>query len=347
MYFLIKPLLFLFDPEKVHYFVTANLKRFNRFPGGAALSRALWDLNDSRLEKEVFGLKFKNQVGLAAGFDKNAEMMGEMANLGFGFVEIGTVTPLPQDGNPKPRMFRLPADSGLINRMGFNNAGVEVVSNRIAEFRKTAKGKHKNLIIGGNIGKNKNTPNEDAVSDYVKCFDRLFDEVDYFVVNVSSPNTPGLRALQEKEPLMQLLNTLQQRNSKNGISRPILLKIAPDLTNEQLDDIVEIVQKTNIAGIIATNTTISRENLVSDDQLKNETGGLSGMPLTNRSTEVIAYLNRKSTGAFPIIGVGGIHSPEDAIEKLNAGASLLQLYTGFIYEGPGLIKRINKKVLKK
>lgn len=346
MYFFIKPLLFLFDPEKVHYFVTANLKRFNRFPGGAALSRALWDLNNPRLEKEVFGLKFKNPVGLAAGFDKNAEMMGEMANLGFGFVEVGTVTPLPQDGNPKPRMFRLPDDSGLINRMGFNNAGVEVVAGRIAQFRKTATGKHKELIIGGNIGKNKNTPNEDAVSDYVKCFDRLFDVVDYFVVNVSSPNTPGLRALQEKEPLMQLLNTLQQRNSKNGLGRPILLKIAPDLTDEQLDDIVEIVQKTNIAGIIATNTTISREKLVSDDKLKDETGGLSGKPLTNLSTEVIAYINKKSKGAFPIIGVGGIHSPEDAMEKLNAGASLLQLYTGFIYEGPGLIKRINKKILE-
>jgi len=345
MYFLIKPLLFKFDPEKVHYFVTANLKRFNRFPGGAALSRSLWDLRDERLEKEVFGLKFKNPVGLAAGFDKNAEMMGEMANMGFGFVEIGTVTPLPQPGNPKPRMFRLPDDGGLINRMGFNNLGVDVAAERIAAFRRDAKGLQKNLIIGGNIGKNKNTPNEDAVSDYIKCFDRLFDVVDYFVVNVSSPNTPGLRALQEKEPLMLLLNTLQQRNLKDGISRPILLKIAPDLIDEQLDDIVEIVQQTGIAGIIATNTTISREGLVSKDELKNETGGLSGKPLTKRSTEVISYLSKKSKGGFPIIGVGGIHSPEDAIEKLEAGASLVQLYTGFIYEGPGLIKRINKRIL--
>jgi dihydroorotate dehydrogenase len=345
MYFLIKPLLFKFDPEKVHYFVTANLKRFNRFPGGAALSRTLWDVNDARLEKEVFGLRFKNPVGLAAGFDKNAEMMGEMANLGFGFVEIGTVTPLAQPGNPKPRMFRLPDDGGLINRMGFNNLGVDVAAERIAAFRQSAKGSQKSLIIGGNIGKNKNTPNEDAVSDYIKCFDRLFDVVDYFVVNVSSPNTPGLRALQEKEPLMQLLNTLQQRNLKNSISRPILLKIAPDLAEEQLDDIVEIVQQTGIAGIIATNTTISREGLGSKDELKNETGGLSGKPLTKRSTEVIRYLSRKSKGAFPIIGVGGIHSPEDAIEKLNAGASLVQLYTGFIYEGPGLIKRICKGML--
>jgi dihydroorotate dehydrogenase len=346
MYFLIKPILFQFDPEKVHYFVTANLKRFNRFPGGAALSRGLYDLKDPRLEKEVFGLKFKNPVGLAAGFDKNAELMGEMANMGFGFVEIGTVTPLPQPGNPQPRMYRLPDDSALINRMGFNNLGVDVVAERIAAFRKKAKGAEKELIIGGNIGKNKVTPNEDAVSDYIKCFDRLFDVVDYFAINVSSPNTPGLRALQEKEPLMQLLNTLQQRNLKNGISRPILLKIAPDLTNEQLDDIVEIVQQTGIAGIVATNTTISREGLVSKDELKNETGGLSGKPLTKRSTEVISYLSKKSKGAFPIIGVGGIHSPEDAIEKLEAGASLIQLYTGFIYEGPGLIKRINKKILQ-
>ena len=347
MYFLLKPLLFKFDPERIHYMVTANLKRFNKFPGGAALSRALWALEDPRLEREVFGLKFKNPVGLAAGFDKNGEMMGEMANLGFGFVEVGTVTPLPQPGNPKPRMFRLPDDSGLINRMGFNNLGVDVVAERLAAFRKNADPAFKHVIIGGNIGKNKVTPNEDAVSDYIKCFDKLFDVVDYFVVNVSSPNTPGLRALQEKEPLMQLLNTLQQRNKKNGNSRPILLKIAPDLTNEQLDDIVEIVQQTGIAGIIATNTTISRDGLVSPDALKNEMGGLSGKPVAKRSTEVISYLHKKSKGTFPIIGVGGIHSAEDAIEKLNAGASLVQLYTGFIYKGPGLVKRINKKLLNR
>ncbi|MDF2433761.1 MAG: dihydroorotate dehydrogenase [Mucilaginibacter sp.] len=345
MYSLLKPILFQFDPEKVHHFVTANLKRFNRFPGGVALSRALWNFEDPRLEKEVFGLKFKNPVGLAAGFDKNGELMGEMADMGFGFVEVGTVTPLPQAGNPKPRMFRLPDDGALINRMGFNNMGVDVVAERIAAFRRKTEKRQQVSIIGGNIGKNKVTPNEDALSDYIKCFDRLFDVVDYFVVNVSSPNTPGLRALQEKEPLMELLNTLQKRNFKNGISRPILLKIAPDLTNEQLDDIVEIVQQTGIAGIIATNTTISREGLISNSAVKNETGGLSGKPLTRRATEVIAYLSKKSKGSFPIIGVGGIHSPEDAIEKLNAGASLLQLYTGFIYEGPELIKRINKRIL--
>jgi len=344
MYSLIKPILFRFDPENIHYFVTRNLKRFNRFPGGAALSRAVWDLKDHRLQKEVFGLKFINPVGLAAGFDKNGEVISELANMGFGFIEVGTVTPLPQPGNPKPRMFRSPADKALINRMGFNNLGVDVVAERIAAYRKKASPAQKGLLIGGNIGKNKNTPNEDAVSDYIKCFDRLFDVVDYFVVNVSSPNTPGLRALQEKEPLMELLNTLQQRNKKNDTSKPILLKIAPDLTNEQLDDIVEIVQQTKIAGVIATNTTIDKSSL-SDHKLKEEAGGLSGVPLTKRSTEVIRYLADKSTRSFPIIGVGGIHSAADAMEKLEAGASLIQLYTGFIYEGPGLIKRINKKIL--
>lgn len=344
MYQLIKPLLFQFDPEKVHYFVTRNLKRLNRFPGGAAFSRMLWNFEDKRLEREVFGLKFPNPVGLAAGFDKNAELISEMADLGFGFVEIGTVTPLPQPGNLKPRMFRLPADKALINRMGFNNLGVDVAAERIAAWRRNHKKSQNGLLIGGNIGKNKITPNEDAVSDYIKCFDRLFDVVDYFVVNVSSPNTPGLRALQEKEPLTKILNTLQQRNSKEGISRPILLKIAPDLSHEQLDDIVDIVKETGIAGVIATNTTVVREGLKTD-RLSNETGGLSGKPLTQRSTEVIRYLSKKSKGTFPIIGVGGVHSPEDAIEKIRAGASLIQLYTGFIYEGPGLIKRINKKIL--
>jgi dihydroorotate dehydrogenase len=346
MYQLLKPLLFKFDPEKVHYFVTRNLKRVNRFPGGSALSRAVWAVNDDRLAKTVFGLTFKNQVGLAAGFDKNGDTIAEMANLGFGFIEVGTVTPLPQPGNPKPRMFRLPADAALINRMGFNNLGVDVLASHIATYRKTPAAVKNPVIIGGNIGKNKNTPNEEAVNDYIKCFDRLFDVVDYFVVNVSSPNTPGLRALQEKEPLMHILHTLQQRNGKNGISRPILLKIAPDLTNEQLNDIVEIVQQTGIAGVIATNTTISREGLASPGKLLNETGGLSGKPLSERSTEVIRYLYQKSGASFPIIGVGGIHSEQDAVEKLEAGAALVQLYTGFIYEGPGLIGRINKRLLK-
>lgn len=349
MYKFIRPLFFQFDPEKIHHLVTSGLKSFNRLPGASTLSRAVFSIENSALEREVFGLKFKNSIGLAAGFDKNAELMGEMANLGFGFVEVGTITPLPQAGNPKPRMFRLPADAGLINHMGFNNLGVDVVAERIRKFRQAAPQTPHSvpLIIGGNIGKNKNTPNEDAVSDYVKCFDRLFDVVDYFVVNVSSPNTPGLRELQEKEPLKKLLQTLQQRNRKSDVSRPILLKIAPDLTDEQLDDIIEIVKESGIAGVIATNTTINREGLISPEKTKNQTGGLSGKPLTKRSTEVICYLSEKSGKAFPIIGVGGIHSAADALEKLKAGASLVQLYTGFIYEGPGLIKKINQALLRK
>ena len=339
MYKLIKPLLFRFDPEFIHHFVTGCLNAGNRIWGIKSVMKNVFHLADNRLEREVMGLKFKNPVGLAAGFDKNADLVEELAAFGFGFIEIGTVTPLPQPGNDKPRMFRLPADKGLINRMGFNNQGVDVVAARLSRVKRNG------LVIGGNIGKNKITPNEDAVSDYIKCFDRLFDVVDYFVVNVSSPNTPGLRELQEKEPLKKILNTLQQRNRKNDISRPILLKIAPDLSESQLDDIIEIVQETNIAGVVATNTTISRDGLVSAEALKIETGGLSGKPLTQRSTEVIRYLSEKSKKSFVIIGVGGIHSPEDAIEKLKAGASLIQLYTGFIYEGPGLIKKINKGIL--
>lgn len=346
MYSLLRPILFQFDPENIHHFVTRKLKQINRFPAVGAMTRFFWDVQDSKLEREVFGLKFKNPVGLAAGFDKNAELIGEMANLGFGFIEVGTVTPLPQPGNDKPRMFRLKDDEALINRMGFNNQGVDVAATRIEEYRRTAGELQSNIIIGGNIGKNKLTPNEDAVYDYVKCFDRLFNIVDYFVVNVSSPNTPGLRELQEKEPLIHILSTLQDRNAHNGVRRPILLKIAPDLTNEQLDDIVEIVTITQIDGLIATNTTISRENLKAI-RLSGEAGGLSGKPLTERSTEVIRYITEKSEGRIPIIGVGGIHSPQDAIDKLNAGASLIQLYTGFIYEGPSLIKRINKKILGK
>jgi len=339
MYQLIKSFLFKFDPEQIHHAVTGGLKLANRMWGGKAIMKGIYRFEHNALETEVMGLKFKNPVGLAAGFDKNAELVEELGNFGFGFIEIGTVTPLPQPGNDKPRMFRLPADDALINRMGFNNQGVDVAAERLRTLKRDG------LIIGGNIGKNKITPNEEAVSDYIKCFDRLFDVVDYFVVNVSSPNTPGLRDLQEKEPLKNILNTLQQRNFKNEISRPILLKIAPDLTNSQLDDIVEIVQETKITGVIATNTTISRDGLQSAENLKSETGGLSGKPLTKRSTEVIKYLSEKSKKSFVIIGVGGIHSAEDAIEKLEAGASLIQLYTGFIYEGPDLISRINKKVV--
>lgn len=341
MYQLIKPLLFQFAPENIHHIVTSMLKNGNMIPGVPFLQKNVFQLNDPRLEREVFGLKFKNPVGLGAGFDKNAALVSELSHFGFGFIEIGTVTPLPQPGNDQPRMFRLPADEALINRMGFNNEGAEVAATRLKFLKRNG------LIVGGNIGKNKVTPNEEAASDYIKAFDALFDVVDYFVVNVSSPNTPGLRALQEKGPLKEILNTLQQRNSKNGISRPILLKIAPDLTDEQLDDIIEIVTETKIAGVIATNTTISRDNLRSPENLKSETGGLSGKPLTKRSTEVIRYLSTKSHKAFPIIGVGGIHSAQDALDKLDAGASLVQIYTGFIYEGPILVKRINQAILKR
>ncbi len=342
MYRLIKPIFFKFDPENVHHFVVKRLKWFNDyFPFGKNILRASFDYSVKGLEREVFGVKFKNPVGLAAGFDKNGEYIEALSNLGFGFIEVGTVTPLPQPGNDKPRMFRLQEDEAIINRMGFNNKGVDVMAERLRLLKDASP----EIIIGGNIGKNKNTPNEDAVSDYIKCFDALFDVVDYFVVNVSSPNTPGLRALQEKEPLKLLLNTLQQRNFKNDIARPILLKIAPDLTNEQLDDIVEIVQETKIAGVIASNTTIDRSNLTTTDPLKNEMGGLSGRPLTQRSTEVIRYLSEKSNRSFPIIGVGGIHSPQDAKDKIAAGASLVQLYTGFIYQGPELVKRICKALV--
>lgn len=329
-------------PEKAHHTVTNGLRNFSKIWGAKSLLKSLYTVEDPRLEREVFGLKFKNPVGLAAGFDKNAEYIEHMANFGFGFIEIGTVTPKPQPGNDKPRMFRLVNDEALINRMGFNNQGADVAAGRLKHLKN-----RNGVIIGGNIGKNKVTPNEEAVNDYIYCFHALYDYVDYFVVNVSSPNTPGLRDLQEKGPLMHILNTLQGLNAEKPTAKPILLKIAPDLTDSQLDDIVEIVTETKIAGLIATNTTISREGLQSDPNLVKETGGVSGKPLTKRSTEVIKYIHTKSNGAFPIIGVGGIHSAEDAIEKLNAGASLVQVYTGFIFEGPALISKICKKLIDK
>lgn len=339
MYKLVKPLLFGMTPEAAHRTVSAGLRTVCRLWGGKRVLKAAFGYAHPKLEREVFGLRFSNPVGLAAGFDKNAEMVAEMAALGFGFIEIGTVTPKPQPGNPQPRLFRLVPDEALINRMGFNNQGVDVAAARLRQLRDRG-----SLIIGGNIGKNKTTPNESAVDDYLTCFDALFDVVDYFVVNVSSPNTPGLRELQEREPLTRILTTLQERNGRNGITRPILLKIAPDLSDAQLDDIVAIVRDTGIAGVIATNTTLLREGLRSHPDLTAEAGGLSGKPLTRRSTEVIRYLVERSEHAFPVIGVGGIHTPEDALEKLAAGASLVQLYTGFIYEGPGLISRICKKI---
>ena len=333
--FIIRPLLFLFDPEQVHHFTFKMIRYIHYIPGVGALIRSLFYHNNPKLARNLFGLTFPNPVGLAAGFDKDAKLFGPLANFGFGFIEIGTLTPKGQPGNPKKRLFRLPADQALINRMGFNNEGVDAAVKRLK--------KNKNVLIGGNIGKNKSTSNEDAIQDYQYCFRALYDYVDYFVVNVSSPNTPNLRALQDKAPLTHLLNTLQEDNRKTSKPKPILLKIAPDLTDEQLMDIIDIVAQTKIAGVIATNTTIVRKNL--QDEKQKELGGLSGKPLKNRSTEVIRFLAEKSNKAFPIIGVGGIHSVDDALEKLNAGADLIQLYTGFIYEGPQLIKDINKALI--
>ena len=333
---IIKPILFRFDPEKVHYFTFSMIRLFSKFPGISSLIKSLYTVNHPVLERKVFGLTFPNPVGLAAGFDKNAVLYKELSNFGFGFIEIGTLTPKGQDGNPKKRLFRLVEDQAIINRMGFNNEGVDAA---VARLKKNSQ-----VLIGGNIGKNKVTPNDQAVDDYVYCFNALFDHVDYFVVNVSSPNTPNLRALQDKEPLTELLSTLKSLNNQKPTPKPILLKIAPDLSDDQLIDIIDIVTGVAIDGVIATNTTLNREGLRS--QKKEEAGGLSGKPLTDRSTEVIRFLIEKSNNAFPIIGVGGIHTPEDALEKLNAGASLVQLYTGFVYEGPGVIKRINKKIIE-
>ena len=333
---LIRKILFQFDPEEVHHFTFTALKIIFRIPLMGYFTKRIFQVNDKKLERKLFGLTFKNPVGLAAGFDKNAVLFDEFENYGFGFVEIGTVTPKPQPGNPKKRLFRLVEDEAIINRMGFNNDGVEAIVERL-------KKRNSSVIIGGNIGKNKVTPNENAVDDYIICFHELFNVVDYFVVNVSSPNTPNLRELQEKEPLMNLLDSLQSENLKKPVPKPILLKIAPDLTDGQLLDIIDIVKATKIAGVVATNTTISRDNLLSNK--KEETGGLSGRPVTKRSTEVIRFLAEKSNKAFPIIGVGGIYSAEDAKEKLDAGADLIQLFSGFIYEGPSLVKKINKSLL--
>ena len=342
MYKVVRFFLFLFNSEFIHHLSFKLIKFGAIIPGKKWVWSLLFKVKDSRLEREVFGLKFKNPVGLAAGFDKDAKLFDELAAFGFGFIEIGTVTPLPQDGNPKPRLYRLKEDNALINRMGFNNQGLEAVISRLRR-------KKSDIIIGGNIGKNKLTTNEKAINDYKICFEKLFSYVDYFAVNVSSPNTPGLRDLQDKAPLTSLLNQLQEVNNLKDSRKPILLKIAPDLTNNQLDDIISIVADTRIDGIIATNTTINRDGLKTDQDKLNEIGkgGLSGKPLKSRSTEVIKYLADKSNKSFPIIGVGGIHSAEDAIEKIDAGATLVQLYSGFVYEGPELIKNINKSILKR
>lgn len=340
MYSLLKKILFLFDPEKIHHFTFKLVKFVHKLPFTKNLWKKWYCIKSEKLEKEVFGLRFKNPVGLAAGFDKDAKLFNELSYCGFGFIEIGTLTPKPQKGNPKKRLFRLVQDEGIINRMGFNNEGVEKAAKRL-------KKRNTSVIIGGNIGKNKTTPNQEAQKDYIICFNQLFDYVDYFVVNVSSPNTPNLRDLQEKEPLTNLLNTLVEENKKRSKTKPILLKIAPDLSNSQLDDIIDIVKTTRIDGVIATNTTISRDHLKEKNIDKIGPGGLSGKPLKSKSTSVIKYLSEKSQKSFPIIGVGGIHSAKDALEKIEAGADLVQIYTGFIYEGPKLIKEINKELLKR
>lgn len=338
---LLRPLFFLFDPEKIHHFTFFLIKFTSRIPGFSALFRSLYVIEDMRLERKLFGLTFKNPVGLAAGFDKNAVLYNELANFGFGFIEIGTVTPKGQLGNPKKRLFRLKDDRGIINRMGFNNEGLEAA---ITQLKKN-KGQ---LIIGGNIGKNTSTKPEDYTKDYLTCFNALHPYVDYFVLNVSCPNVGSHAKLNDKDYLEELIGAVQNANKTFDKEKPILLKIAPDLNNTQLDEIIELVKETKLDGVIASNTSTDRSGLKASDVILESigNGGLSGQPIKDKSTKVINYLSTHSNKAFPIIGVGGIHSAEDAIEKIKAGADLVQIYTGFIYEGPSLIKRINKALLK-
>lgn len=336
---IIRPLLFSMDAEQVHHLVMNLLRIASMIPGVLWIMNRCFLVRDSRLEVTVAGLKFRNRVGLAAGFDKDAKAVKGLGALGFGFIEIGTVTPLAQSGNDKPRLFRLPADRALINRMGFNNEGVDKAAKRLK--------KNPGFIIGGNIGKNKVTSNENATSDYLTCFHKLFPYCDYFVVNISSPNTPGLRELQDKEPLIALLNAIQEANRGKVKSKPVFLKIAPDLTEPQVDDIIAITLQTGLAGLVISNTTISRAGLQTP---QNEVeaigaGGLSGAPVLERSTDLLQYVAKRAEKRFAIIASGGIFSADDAIKKLEAGADLVQLYTGFIYEGPSLIKAINKKLL--
>ena len=333
---IILPVLFLFDPEKVHNFTFLLFKIFLNIPFVGFLVQKIYSVDNKKLSKKLFGIEFKNPVGLAAGFDKNAKLYNELSRFGFGFIEIGTVTPIAQAGNPKKRLFRLTNDQGIINRMGFNNDGMHKIANRLK--------KNKNILIGGNIGKNKSTPNDKAVNDYLLCFNYLFDFVDYFVINVSSPNTPNLRELQNTNFLRVILESLNKENLKKSKTKPILIKISPDLSKENLLEIVDLAISLKIDGIIATNTTINRDNLTSKNI--NESGGLSGKPLANKSNEVIRFISDKSNGKIPIIGVGGIHSAKDAIDKIKAGADLVQIYTGFIYECPSLIKSINKALVQ-
>ena len=332
---IISPFLFLFDPEKIHTFTFFLIKVFFKIPILGFIIESFYKVESSKLTRKLFGLTFENPVGIAAGFDKNATHISEFEKFGFGFIEIGTVTPKPQEGNPKKRLFRLKKDSAIINRMGFNNDGVSKIKNRLMK-------KHK-VLIGGNIGKNKITPNSQAKNDYLICFRELYNHVDYFVINVSSPNTPGLRELQSKEFLNDLFIDLNKLRSKEIIKKPILIKISPDLSKEKILEILEVIDTNNIDGIIATNTTIDYPNLKSKN--KNETGGLSGAPLYDKSNKVISFISKKTNGKLPIIGVGGISTPEQAVKKIEAGAHLIQLYTGIIYEGPGIVSKINKKLL--
>ncbi len=337
---IVRPLLFKFYAEDVHSFVRICLRWFFYLPGAHWLAKQIFVINDTRLEREVFGLKFSNPVGIAAGFDKNANMFNELSELGFGHIEIGTVTPKAQAGNPKPRLFRLPKDKALINRMGFNNDGISAAVENLKK-RKTK------AVIGANLGKNTLTPNEKALDDYVAVFDGLYDYADYFVVNVSCPNISDLHELQDQEYLEAILDAVMTKNRAKPKMKPVLLKVSPDLNLRQLDEVISVVYKTGIHGLIATNTSIRRDGLKTDKEKlqKIANGGLSGKPIGNRSTQIIKYLNEKSNGEIPIIAVGGIFTAEDALEKLYAGASLVQVYTGFIYEGPFLAKRINKALL--
>jgi dihydroorotate dehydrogenase len=339
-HFLIRPLFFLFDAEQIHHAVF-RLLRFAGFLGLRPVLRLAFQYKNPKLQRKLFGLTFENPVGLAAGFDKDAKLIDELSCFGFGFIEIGTLTPQPQPGNDKPRLFRLPQDQALINRMGFNNGGV-------LEAVKRLKKRKSSVIVGGNIGKNKTTPNENALDDYAYCVEALHPYVDYFVVNVSSPNTPGLRELQEKEPLRKLLAYVKSLSLSKPNPKPVLLKIAPDLSVEQLDDVISILIETKTDGVIATNTTISREGLRTQQGVveKIGVGGLSGKPLMDQSNNVIKYLRSQLGPSYPIIGVGGIMTEQDAIEKLKAGADLIQLYTGFVYEGPGFVSRINESIAK-
>ncbi|PCH76296.1 MAG: dihydroorotate dehydrogenase (quinone) [Flavobacteriaceae bacterium] len=338
---IIRPLFFLFDPEKIHHFTFANIRILCKIPGVGFIFRKIYLLEDPKLERKLFGLTFKNPVGLAAGFDKNAVLFNELANFGFGFIEIGTVTPVAQEGNPKKRIFRLIEDNALINRMGFNNGGVLAAVEKL---------KHNNnsVLIGGNIGKNTTSTSDQYASDYTICFNALHPYVDYFVVNVSCPNVGSMAKLQDKDFLLDLLSQIQLANRKFDTYKPVLLKIAPDLNHNQLDEIIELIAETKLDGVIASNTSTDRSALKTSTTRLEEigNGGLSGKPVGDVSTETIKYLAQKSKKAFPIIGVGGIHSEQDALDKLAAGADLVQIYTGFIYEGPGLIKRINKAILK-